>query len=97
MYAILAPLSVSISALKVNPTAVLDRAKGMPVAVLNHNKPVAYMISPEAWAQICEALDNVELHPVARQRLGEGKPLAGGGLGDVPARGLPSRALEPSA
>jgi antitoxin StbD len=47
MRQILADYSVSISELKKNPSAVLTQASGSPVAVLNHNKPAAYLIPAE--------------------------------------------------
>jgi antitoxin StbD len=73
MDAILASMSVGISELKANPTAVFEGAAGMPVAVLNRNKPVAYIIPAEAWEQICEVLEDNELRKVAQQRLADGK------------------------
>ncbi|EER22431.1 type II toxin-antitoxin system Phd/YefM family antitoxin, partial [Rickettsia endosymbiont of Ixodes scapularis] len=41
---IYANLTVSISEFKKSPTALLDKASGEPVALLNHNKPTAYLI-----------------------------------------------------
>jgi antitoxin StbD len=73
MEVILAPMSVGISELKANPTAVFEGAEGMPVAVLNRNKPVAYIIPAKAWEQICEVLEDTELRKVAQQRLTDGK------------------------
>ncbi len=55
---IYANLAVSISEFKKSPTALLDKASGEPVALLNHNKPTAYLIPAELYEQIIEALDN---------------------------------------
>lgn len=44
-----APLSVSISELKRNPTAVIEQAQGQSVVILNHNKPTAYIVTVEAY------------------------------------------------
>ena len=44
--------SVSISELKKNPTAVIDEADGFPVAVLNHNRPAAYLVPAERFSQV---------------------------------------------
>ena len=52
-----ADLAVSVSDLKKNPTAVLKRAEGMPVAILNHNRVVGYLISPAGYEKILEKLD----------------------------------------
>ncbi|AXK38498.1 type II toxin-antitoxin system Phd/YefM family antitoxin [Crenobacter cavernae] len=73
MDVILAPSSVGISELKVNPNAVIEAAEGMPVAVLNRNKPVAYLLPAAAWEAICDRLEDIELKEVAEQRLADGK------------------------
>ena len=39
------PLSVSISELKKNPSAIINQAQGQAVTILSHNKPTAYLIS----------------------------------------------------
>jgi antitoxin StbD len=74
MEAILAQRSVGISELKANPNAVFEGAEGMPVAVLNRNKPVAYIIPASAWEIICEQLEDLELLRAAESRLNDGKP-----------------------
>ncbi|MRW93339.1 type II toxin-antitoxin system prevent-host-death family antitoxin [Duganella sp. FT80W] len=73
MDTILAPASVGISELKANPTAVLEAAGGQPVAILNRNKPVGYLLSAEAWAKIHELLEDQELVKIARARMADGK------------------------
>jgi antitoxin StbD len=70
---ILAPSSVGISELKANPNAVLDAADGMPVAVLNRNKPIAYLLSSDAWEAICDRLEDIELRQQAEARLNDGQ------------------------
>ena len=52
----LAPLSVSISDLKKNPSVVMANAGDLTVAVLNRNTPVAYLLSAKAWASILDQL-----------------------------------------
>jgi antitoxin StbD len=73
MDVILADASVGISELKANPNAVLEGADGMPVAILNRNKPVAYLLPAEAWEAICDALEDVELTRIANSRRNDGK------------------------
>lgn len=73
MDAILADASVGISELKANPNAVLEEADGMPIAILNRNKPVAYLLPAEAWEAICDALEDLELKRVAEERRNDGK------------------------
>jgi antitoxin StbD len=60
--------SVSISELKKNPTAVIDEADGFPVAVLNHNKPAAYLVPAAAFEAMMEKLDDIELAKLVNER-----------------------------
>jgi antitoxin StbD len=60
--------SVSISELKKNPTAVIDGADGFPVAVLNHNKPAAYLVPAAAFEAMMERLDDIELAKLVKER-----------------------------
>ena len=74
MEPILAPSSVGISELKANPSAVLEASEDMPVAILNRNKPVAYLMSAKAWEAICNQLEDLELRRIAEARLTDGQP-----------------------
>ena len=47
-------LTVSISEFKQNPSKVVEEAHGQPVAVLNHNRPAFYTVSPEFMAKMAE-------------------------------------------
>lgn len=66
---ILADVGVSISDLKRNPAAVIDAARSQQVAILNRNKPVAYMISPEMWDRVLNMLDDIEDERIVAGRL----------------------------
>jgi antitoxin StbD len=68
---LLASQGVSISELKKNPTAVIEAAEGGPVAILNRNRPAAYLIPAEAWENIMERLEDIELAEIVRQRESE--------------------------
>lgn len=68
---ILANIGVSITDLKRNPAAVIAAAKEEQVAILNRNKPVAYMISPEVWEYLCDLVEDVRDAELVRQRLAE--------------------------
>ncbi|MCZ8253606.1 MAG: type II toxin-antitoxin system Phd/YefM family antitoxin [Hylemonella sp.] len=46
MQTLLTELAISMSEFKKNPAAVLRRAQGRPVAVLNHNKVDFYLLPP---------------------------------------------------
>lgn len=68
---ILAGRCVSVSELKKNPAAVIAAAREQQVAVLNRNRPVAYLVSPEAWENVLELLEDLEDSEIVRKRLAE--------------------------
>lgn len=68
MRQILADCSASISELKKNPTALLTEANGSPVAILNHNKPAAYLVPAETYEWMMEMLDDQELAQLIESR-----------------------------
>ena len=69
MDAIYADFSVSMSEFKKNPAQVLRTAGKKPVAVLSHNRPAFYMITPELFEALVEAMSDHDLVEIARQRL----------------------------
>ncbi|MCU1720229.1 MULTISPECIES: type II toxin-antitoxin system prevent-host-death family antitoxin [unclassified Pseudomonas] len=71
MQNILADVAVSVSELKKNPSAVLANASGMPVAVLNHNRVMGYMVPAELYESMMERLEDLELVEIAKARAGE--------------------------
>ena len=71
MQSILADVAVSVSELKKNPSGVLAGAGGMPVAVLNHNRVMGYMVPAELYEQMMERLDDLELAEIVKARSGE--------------------------
>lgn len=60
---------VSVSDLKKNPSAVMEAAGGKAVAVLNHNRPVAYVVPVDEYERMLDALDDAELASIAKQRM----------------------------
>ncbi|WP_175891582.1 type II toxin-antitoxin system Phd/YefM family antitoxin [Burkholderia cepacia] len=62
-------LTVSISEFKQNPGKVVEEAHGQPVAVLNHNRPAFYTVSPELMAQMAELYDERQLEGLVQKRL----------------------------
>lgn len=70
-----ADLAVSMSDLKRNPAAVVAAAQGQAVAILNHNKVVGYLISPDVWEYVQELNDDVKIGEKLR-RLRPGKPIS---------------------
>ena len=68
---IFASASVSISDLKKNPSRVILRAEGAPVAILNHNKPSAYLVPAETFEAVMEKLEEYELAKLVEERAEE--------------------------
>ena len=52
--------TVSVTELKRNLAQVLASAREAPVAVLNHNKPEAYLLSSKHYESILNALEDME-------------------------------------
>lgn len=63
-----AEVAVSVSELKRNPTAIVDGAHGHPVAILNHNRVMAYMVPASTYEAMMEALDDQALVRIIRER-----------------------------
>ncbi|MBA1201645.1 type II toxin-antitoxin system prevent-host-death family antitoxin [Pseudomonas capeferrum] len=68
MQRIFADVVVSVSELKKNPSSVLASADGMPVAVLNHNRVIGYMVPAALYEAMIERLDDLELVEIAKAR-----------------------------
>ncbi|MGE4560533.1 MAG: type II toxin-antitoxin system Phd/YefM family antitoxin [Desulfobulbus sp.] len=68
---IFASASVSISDLKKNPSRVILQAEGAPVAILNHNKPSAYLVPAETFEAVMEKLEEYELAKLLEERAEE--------------------------
>ncbi|MCG7530670.1 type II toxin-antitoxin system Phd/YefM family antitoxin [Psychrobium sp. MM17-31] len=68
MRQVLADCSASISELKKNPTALLNEADGSAIAILNHNKPAAYLVPAETYEFLMEMIDDYELSKLVENR-----------------------------
>jgi len=66
-----AEIAVSVSDLKKNPTAIMNEAGSSPVAILNHNRVMAYMVPAETFETMMEQLDDIKLAEILKQRSGE--------------------------
>ncbi|MEY4214587.1 MAG: type II toxin-antitoxin system Phd/YefM family antitoxin [Burkholderiaceae bacterium] len=69
MDVIYADLSISMSSFKKNPAEVLRNAGERPVAVLNHNRPAFYMVTPRLFEAMIEEMGDRDLVALARERL----------------------------
>ncbi len=65
---IYARASVSISELKKNPSRIINEAEGAPVAILNHNKPSAYLIPADAFETLMERFEDYNLAQLVKER-----------------------------
>jgi antitoxin StbD len=68
MEQLLANMSVSITELKRNPSAVIDSAEDSAVAVLVHNTPKAYLVPAHTYQELLERLEDLELGELVRAR-----------------------------
>ena len=63
-----AEYTVSISELKRSPQALIDKAHGEAIALLNRNKPSAYIIPAETYEQLLEIAEDIELGQIIEER-----------------------------
>jgi antitoxin StbD len=71
MESILANCSASISELKKNPSALIEHSEGEPIAILNHNRPTAYLIPAETYEAMLEKLEDYQLGLMVKERQNE--------------------------
>ena len=67
---IFAQQTVSMTDLRRNPSEVIEVANHSPVAILNHNKPAAYLISAAAYEDMLEQLEDAALTKTVKDRAG---------------------------
>lgn len=68
MQTIMADLTVSVTELKRNFASILAQAEDSPVAVLNHNRPEAYLISAAHYERLLAYLEDLEDAARVRER-----------------------------
>ena len=68
MKSILASCSASISELKKNPSFLIEQSGGEPIAILNHNRPTAYLIPAETYEALLEKIENYQLGVIVNER-----------------------------
>lgn len=71
MESVLASCSASISELKKNPSALIDQSGGEPIAILNHNRPTAYLIPAETYEALLEKIEDYQLGVIVKERQNE--------------------------
>ena len=71
MNTVLSTFSASVSELKKNPSGLLQQSDGEPVAILNHNRPTAYLIPASTYEEMLERLEDAELMEIVESRKSE--------------------------
>ncbi|MEL6059789.1 MULTISPECIES: type II toxin-antitoxin system Phd/YefM family antitoxin [unclassified Methylobacterium] len=71
MQNVLANVAVSLSDLKKNPATVLSEAQGEAVAILNHDRVMAYMVPTALYEAMMDIIDDAELAALVQARAGE--------------------------
>ena len=66
---ILANYTTSISELKKSPSSIIENANGQSIAILNHNRPSAYLVPSEVYEKMMDILDEYYLIQEVRERL----------------------------
>lgn len=83
METVLANCSASISELKKNPSSLIEKSDGEPIAILNHNKPTAYLIPAETYEALMEKVEDYQLGLTVQQRQHEKKSAVKVSLDDL--------------
>lgn len=68
MDTILATMSVSVTELKRNYASILKDADDSPVAVLNHNRPEAYLLPADHYERLMSYLEDLEDAKLVHER-----------------------------
>lgn len=68
MDTILSHMTVSVTELKRNYAGILKEADDSPVAVLNHNRPEAYLLPAAHYERLMAYLEDLEDAKVVRER-----------------------------
>ncbi len=71
MKSVLANCSASISELKRNPSALIEQSDGEPIAILNHNKPTAYLIPAQTYEELLDSIEDYQLGIIVKERQNE--------------------------
>ena len=67
---IYAKTTVSMTDLRRNPSKIIEVAGDSPIAVLNHNRAEAYLLSAKAYEKLLDQLEDAELMKTIKSRRG---------------------------
>lgn len=62
--------TVSIAELKRNPNKIIGAADTLPMAILNRNKPKAYLLSAKGYEAVIDFIDDASLTKTIEARRG---------------------------
>ena len=68
MNAMLASMTTSVTELKRNYAGILKQADDCPVAVLNHNRPEAYLLPAAYYERMVAYMEDLEDAKLVRER-----------------------------
>jgi antitoxin StbD len=68
MDAVLSYFAVSVTELKRNYASILKEAEDAPIAVLNHNRPEAYLLPAGHYERLIAHLEDLEDAKLVRER-----------------------------
>ncbi|MBU1565147.1 MAG: type II toxin-antitoxin system Phd/YefM family antitoxin [Proteobacteria bacterium] len=68
MESVLARRSAGISELKKNPSSLIEQSEGEPIAILNHNRPTAYLIPAKTYELMLEQIEDYQLGLIVKER-----------------------------
>jgi antitoxin StbD len=68
MDTVLANITVSVTELKRDFTNILKEMENTPVAVMNHNRPAAYLLSADYYEQLLTRMEDLEDAKLVRER-----------------------------
>jgi antitoxin StbD len=68
MDTVLANVTVSVTELKRNFSNILKEMENTPVAILNHNRPEAYLLSATCYEQLLSQLEDMQDAKLVRER-----------------------------
>lgn len=71
MDTVLASVTVSVTELKRNFANILKEVENTPVAVLNHNRPEAYLLSADYYEQLISHMEDLEDAKLVPERAGD--------------------------
>ena len=70
MHAIMADLTVSVTELKRNFAEIIQQADDNPIAILNHNRPEAYLVPAAHYERLMAYLEDLEDAKLVQERIG---------------------------